>query len=67
MNDLSVLTPPALICAAFLFALGAFLRHEMRAGRGRSKRARFDDISEDDPELDDHRESYGWPERSDDA
>ena len=67
MKYLSVLTPPALICAAFLFAVGAFLRHEMRAGRGRSKRVRFDDISEDDQELDPQRESSGRSERSDDA
>jgi hypothetical protein len=37
MKYLSVLTPPLLVCAAFLFGVGAFLRHEMRAGRDRSK------------------------------
>jgi hypothetical protein len=30
---LSVLTPPLLMCAAVLFAVGAFLRHEMRKKR----------------------------------
>jgi hypothetical protein len=30
VQDLSVLTPPLLMCAAVLFAVGAFLRHEMR-------------------------------------
>jgi hypothetical protein len=34
MQDLSALTPPLLMCAAVLFAVGAFLRHEM--GRKRS-------------------------------
>jgi len=29
MQDLSVLTPPLLMCAAVLLAVGAFLRHEM--------------------------------------
>jgi hypothetical protein len=30
---LSVLTPPLLMCAAVLFAVGAFLRHEMSKKR----------------------------------
>jgi hypothetical protein len=34
MQYLSALTPPLLMCAAVLFAVGAFLRHEM--GRKRS-------------------------------
>jgi hypothetical protein len=67
MKYVSVLTPPLLVCAAFLFAVGAFLRHEMRAGRSRSKRVRFGDISEDGPELDTQDESSGLPERADDA
>jgi hypothetical protein len=33
MQDLSVLTPPLLMCAVVLFAVGAFLRHEMRRKR----------------------------------
>jgi hypothetical protein len=33
VQDLSVLTPPLLMCAAVLFAVGAFLRHEMRKKR----------------------------------
>lgn len=33
MQDLSVLTPPLLMCAAVLFAVGAFLRHEMSKKR----------------------------------
>jgi hypothetical protein len=31
LSDLAALTPPLLVCAAFLFAVGAFLRHEMRS------------------------------------
>ena len=33
MKDLSVLTPPFLMAAAVIFAIGAFLRHETRRGR----------------------------------
>jgi hypothetical protein len=29
MQDISVLTPPLLMCAAVLLAIGLFLRHEM--------------------------------------
>lgn len=29
LNDLAALTPPILVCVAFLIAVGAFLRHEM--------------------------------------
>jgi hypothetical protein len=67
MKDLSVLTPPLLVCAAFLFAVGAFLRHEMGAGRSRSKRVRFGDISDDGPELDTQDEASGRSEHADDA
>ena len=34
MQDLAVLTPPLLICAAVIIAIIAFLRHEM--GRSRA-------------------------------
>jgi hypothetical protein len=43
VGDLSVLTPPLLVCAAFLIALGLFLRHEM----GTSRRHRDQDVSDD--------------------
>lgn len=43
LKDLSALTPPILMAAAFLIAAGAFLRHEMRGGRNRT---------EDDAEAD---------------
>jgi len=29
LGDLAVLTPPLVVCAALLIAIGAFLRHEM--------------------------------------
>jgi hypothetical protein len=35
LKDLTVLTPPLVVCVAFLAAVGAFLRHEMRQGRRR--------------------------------
>jgi hypothetical protein len=44
MQDLSVLTPPLLMCAAVIIAIIAFLRHEM--GRSRAgKSARGEDTS----------------------
>jgi hypothetical protein len=33
MQDISALTPPLLMCAAVLVAIGAFLRHEMNRKR----------------------------------
>jgi hypothetical protein len=33
MQDLSVLTPPLLMCAAVITAIVAFLRHEMNRSR----------------------------------
>lgn len=33
MQDISALTPPLLMCAAVLLAIGAFLRHEMNRKR----------------------------------
>ncbi len=36
-KDLSALTPPLLMAAAFLIAAGAFVRHEMRGGRNRAE------------------------------
>jgi hypothetical protein len=47
LRDLAVLTPPLLVCAAFLIAVGAFLRHEMGASRRRSDRDASADISRD--------------------
>ncbi len=37
MKYVSVLTPPALVCAVFIIAVVAFLRHEMGARRRRSE------------------------------
>jgi hypothetical protein len=36
LSDLAALTPPFLVAAAFLIAVGAFLRHEMRAAKKQS-------------------------------
>jgi len=33
MRDISALTPPLLMCAVILVAIGAFLRHEMNRKR----------------------------------
>jgi hypothetical protein len=43
LTDLAALTPPFLVCAAFLFAVGVFIRHEMR----RPKNAGEDDDDDD--------------------
>ena len=37
MKYITVLTPPALMCAVVLFAVVAFLRREMRGGGGASE------------------------------
>ena len=47
LNDLAVLVPPLLVCAAFLIAVAAFLRHEMGASRRRHDRDDCGDISTD--------------------
>jgi hypothetical protein len=43
MRDLSVLTPPLVVCVAFLIGVGAFLRHEMASRR----RRRDEDVTTD--------------------
>jgi len=47
LRDLTVLTPPLLVCAAFLIAVAAFLRHEMGAARRRRDQDASGDISGD--------------------
>jgi hypothetical protein len=48
LKDLTVLTPPLLVCVAFLIAVAGFLRHEMGARRRRDQDA-SGDISGDGP------------------
>jgi hypothetical protein len=48
MKYVSVLTPPALVCAAFLIALVAFLRHEMGGRRASSEDLPPETISDED-------------------
>ena len=52
LSDLSALTPPLLVAAAFLIAAGAFIRHEMRRGKNGPE----DERSADSP-IDSSRES----------
>jgi hypothetical protein len=70
MKYVSVLTPPALVCAVFLIAVVAFLRHEMGARRRRSEDLPSDDISDEGPiperEPDVRSEDIGASERPDD-
>jgi hypothetical protein len=67
MKYLSVLTPPLLVCAVFLIAVGAFLRHEMGARRSGSGDLPSADISDEDPiprhEPDTQGEGADTPER----
>jgi hypothetical protein len=48
LKYLEVLTPPVLVCAAFLIAVAAFLRHEMGRSRSRRDARASDDISGND-------------------
>jgi hypothetical protein len=47
LKDLTVLTPPLVVCAAFLIAVGAFLRHEMGTRRRQREDETSVDISDD--------------------
>jgi hypothetical protein len=51
-SDLAALTPPLLVAIAFLIAVSAFIRHEMRRGRNRA-----DDEQGTDSEHDSSAES----------
>jgi hypothetical protein len=50
LNDLYALTPPFLMCAAFLIGVGAFLRYEMRRAKNSNE--------DDDPEVSDPGSEY---------
>ena len=63
-KDLSVLTPPLLVCAAFLIGVVAFLRHEMGRSRRRHDQDASDDISDDHTIAD--TASHQAPVQSDD-
>jgi hypothetical protein len=56
MQDLSVLTPPLLMCAAVVVAIVAFLRHEMNRSRT-DKSAPGENMSALAEHLDDDLES----------
>jgi hypothetical protein len=45
LSDLAVLTPPALMAAAFLVALAAFLRREMPGAKNRAEES-VDEVEE---------------------
>jgi hypothetical protein len=57
VKDLSVLTPPLLMCAAVLFAIGAFLRHEMSRQRRDHDTDPDEDISSAQPNRVDELDS----------
>jgi len=52
LQDLTVLTPPLLMCAAFLVAVAAFLRHEMGSSRRHREQDAPDRISDGGKTLD---------------
>jgi hypothetical protein len=49
LHDLAALAPPALVCAAFLIAVFAFLRREMRAPKKPADSEHSDDPGIDNP------------------
>ena len=51
LSDLAALTPPFLVAAAFLIAVGAFVRHEMRQAKKQSTE-QGDEV--DEPSASDH-------------
>jgi hypothetical protein len=48
LGNLAVLTPPLVVCAALLIAIGAFLKHEMGARRPDDDDGSSADISVND-------------------
>jgi hypothetical protein len=55
LADLTALTPPFLVCAAFLTAVAAFLRHEMRDVKNEDDEQSADaDEASADGQLQDH-------------
>lgn len=47
LSDLAALTPPAVVCAAFLIGLGIFLRHQLGPKRESAEDELPEDISGD--------------------
>jgi hypothetical protein len=56
LTDLAALIPPFLVAAAFLVAVGAFIRHEMRAPNKQATDER-DDV--DEPSTSDQMRDRG--------
>jgi hypothetical protein len=47
LRDLAALTPPAVVCVAFLIGLGIFLRHQLGPKQESAEDEYADDISGD--------------------
>jgi hypothetical protein len=47
LSDLAALTPPAVVCVAFLIGLGIFLRHQLGPKRESAEDELTEDISGD--------------------
>jgi hypothetical protein len=69
LGDLAALTPPAVVCVAFLIGVGLFLRHQLGPRRESAEEQYPEDISGDGgiPHSDDARsdasESAASPDR----
>ncbi len=48
LSDLAALTPPLVVCVAFLIGVGVFLRHQLGPKRESTDDAYPEDISGDD-------------------
>jgi hypothetical protein len=47
LGDLAALTPPTVVCVAFLIGLGIFLRHQLGPKQESAEDEQPDDISDD--------------------
>ena len=68
LSDLAALTPPAVVCVAFLIGVGLFLRHQLGPKRESAEDAYPEDISGDGgiPHGDDARGDASEPAASPD-
>ena len=70
MKYVSVLTPPLLVCAVFLIAVIAFLRHEMGGRRKDPQDLPGNEIPDDDPiprgDADTQRQEHDTSDLADD-
>ena len=68
LGDLAALTPPVVVCVAFLIGVGLFLRHQLGPKRESAEEQYPEDISGDGgiPHSDDARSDASQPTSSPD-